>query len=185
MAGELTPRQRRLLNEGRCPACSGSGRRLLQRERDGIHGMMVSGPSRCLDCDGTGKTGIQPGELLVERDARFYEMQILSVEEHLAHFRIGFVAERAEWFDSDADGADDDGWVRDITKITGELSIGSEEQTVRERWGTWLRAWEREARTDLTGFASFDAQAIGVGHARSQRWVAAKLSPDALDQPGN
>lgn len=39
----------------KCEPCYGRGRRLLDRTRDNIKGMMVNGPVICPDCNGTGE----------------------------------------------------------------------------------------------------------------------------------
>lgn len=93
-------------------------------------------------------------------------------------------AEDGEWFDPDSDGADQDGWVRNLRKVVAEFSFGSYESTPSwlELSLARLRHW-RDERTVLEGIISFERQLIGlVEPGQTGEVVSVQMPPADLDR---
>lgn len=129
---------------------------------------------------------LEPGDLLVHRDGRFCGVQIVNVTEtrdgDYTVFTVAILADRADWFGPDDPGAGPDGWVRNLTNVTGTFTLGTTDPHFIELWRTWLTRWEADARTDLEGDVCFDRQRVTLTDRRDKIRIGSQMSPGQLDR---
>jgi hypothetical protein len=102
-----------------------------------------------------------PGpDLMVMRDARFEGVRLTAVEvSGQDGLLISYVAEQGAWFDPDDGQADDDGWIREVGDIDGEMMVVIEDGP-HYRYCQQLAAYWLEDQVVLRAAADLASQAV-------------------------
>jgi hypothetical protein len=121
-------------------------------------------------------------DLMVTREGRMTGVQVVGVEAnpHTLHIVVDYVAESGAWFDPSSPASDPDGWVRGVSKITGELELLPATRDSFDEMLATAQAFEREALCDLEGIASFNHQAVVLMHRPTKRSLAVKMPAEML-----
>jgi hypothetical protein len=100
-------------------------------------------------------------ELMVRKEARFDGTRIVSVyEKDDSTIEICASSEKGAWFNPDSENAGEDGWVRNLTQVLSTFNLRFSEPEGRALNLETLRRW-RDEKTVVTGFSSFEKQALG------------------------
>jgi hypothetical protein len=127
-------------------------------------------------------------QLLVEREGKLHGVRIMSVRRAGPYIELSFVAESAEWFAPDSEGADTDGWVRDVTDLTGNGALGCLPN--EQMMGIWQETFERwRDEIDLVEIElDFVSQSISHYNPRTRELIrveqgAGQDDPDWTNPP--